>query len=230
MHELLLNKSVIFFDVGNTLVYPASGDWMITNKFLELAGERLKQSAPEQLRQAWRAGIEYLLQHHQLREEAEEIEQFTRFYTILSDALKLDLTPDELHAAAWDRTCNMDNYLLYPDARKVVETLSRTHRLGLISDTWPSIERMLLTLDVRQFFSCATYSYELGVFKPDRRIFLNALQKCGYDAKQTVFIDDNPQNLAGASELGITPILIAADPGPEPETPFQTIHTLSELL
>ena len=37
------NKEVIFFDVGYTLDKPASGDWMFTQKFLELAGGKLKQ-------------------------------------------------------------------------------------------------------------------------------------------------------------------------------------------
>ena len=43
MIDLLKNKEVIFFDVGYTLDMPASGDWMFTNRFLELAGDKLKQ-------------------------------------------------------------------------------------------------------------------------------------------------------------------------------------------
>lgn len=102
----------------------------------------------------------------------------------------------------------MDNYVIYPDARRVIQTLSKTHRLGIISDTWPSIENQLRTLDVLQFFSFATYSFSLGVFKPDRRMYLDALEKCGHDAKDTVFIDDNPQNLEGAAGLGISLIKV----------------------
>ena len=33
--ELLKDKKVIFFDVGYTLDYPLSGDWMFTKKFYE---------------------------------------------------------------------------------------------------------------------------------------------------------------------------------------------------
>lgn len=43
MLDILRDKKVIFFDVGYTLDMPASRDWMFTNKFLELAGEKLKQ-------------------------------------------------------------------------------------------------------------------------------------------------------------------------------------------
>ena len=43
MISQLRDKKVIFFDVGYTLDVPASGDWMMTGKFLELAGARMKQ-------------------------------------------------------------------------------------------------------------------------------------------------------------------------------------------
>jgi putative hydrolase of the HAD superfamily len=83
---------------------------------------------------------------------------------------------------------------------------------------------------VLQYFSFATYSFELGTFKPDKRMYLDALQKCGCEAKDTVFIDDCPRNLEGAAELGITPILIAANPASDVDVPFTKIRSLSELL
>lgn len=41
MLEVLRDKKVIFFDIGYTLDYPASGDWFFVNKFDEIAGDRL---------------------------------------------------------------------------------------------------------------------------------------------------------------------------------------------
>ena len=61
-------------------------------------------------------------------------------------------------------------------------------------------------------------------------MYLDALEKCGHDAKDTVFIDDSPQNLEGAANLGITPILIAANPTSDVETPYRKIRSLSELI
>ena len=52
MLNLLKDKKVIFFDVGYTLDAPASGDWMFTNKFLELAGEKMKQRTTADVQQA----------------------------------------------------------------------------------------------------------------------------------------------------------------------------------
>ena len=230
MHEILKDKKVIFFDVGYTLDYPATGDWMFMLGFREIAGERLSGCDPAKIREARAVGMSYLEANHLIRSEEEEIKRFRRYYSILSDELGLRLTEDEILASARDRVLNMDNYLLYPDAVQVLTELSRTHRLGVISDTWPSIETQLRVLGIRQYFSFFTYSFELGVFKPDRRMYLDALEKCGHEAGETVFIDDGPKNCAGAAELGITPILIAANPASDVETPFLKIHSLSELL
>jgi putative hydrolase of the HAD superfamily len=230
MHDLLSDKKAIFFDVGYTIDYPASGDWMFTNRFYELAGERLKQRSETQIRKAREAGAGFLDKDHLIHTLEEEAEQFYQYYRIVSESLQLELTENEITSIARDRTYNMDNYIIYPDAKEVIQTLSKTHRLGIISDTWPSIENQLRALDVFQFFSFATYSFSLGVFKPDRRMYLDALQKCGHDAKETVFVDDSPCNLDGAAEIGITPILIAANPTSDVDTPYRKIHSLSELI
>ena len=203
---------------------------MFTDRFNEIAGERLKKFAETQISKAIATGADYLEKDHLVLTEEKEAEQFYQFYRIVSECLQLNLTEDDLREIARDRTYNMDNYVIYPDAKNVIQTLSKTHRLGIISDTWPSIDNQLRSLDVLQYFSFATYSFSLGVFKPDRRMYLDALQKCGCDAKDTVFIDDCPANLEGAAALGITPILIAANPASDVDTIFMKIHSLSELL
>ena len=230
MNDRLTDKSVIFFDIGYTIDRPASGSWMFTNKFYEIAGGRLKLCSEDDIRKASLAGAEYLDKDHLVLSEEAEAEQFRNYYRIISESLKLGLTEDEVTCIAVDRTYNMDNYVIYPDARRVIQTLHKTHRLGLISDTWPSVENQLRSLDVLQFFSFATYSFSLGVFKPDPRMYLDALGKCGCDAKDTVFIDDSIANLEGAAALGITPILIAANPASDVDTKFTKIWSLSELL
>ena len=230
MNRILAGKKVVFFDVGYTIDYPASGDWMFTRKFNEVACERIQNCSEEQIRQARNVGMAYLERNHFIRDEKEEVATLYNYYKIISDELKIGMTSEETEAVAADRAYNMDNYMIYPDAKQVLQSLSGTYRLGIISDTWPSIENQLSKLGVRQFFSFATYSFELGVFKPDRRLYLDALHKCGCDAKETVFVDDSPINLEGAESVGITPILIAANPASDVDTPYLKIHDLSELI
>ena len=230
MIQLLRDKKVIFFDVGYTLDRPASGDWMLTNRFLKEAGDRLKASSEADIRKAMEAGLRYLIENHLVTTVEAEISQFYQFYSILSDALDLGLSEKQREDIARDRACNMENYLPYPGIQEVLGTLSKTHRLGVISDTWPSIERQLDYIGVSRYFSFATYSCFVGTFKPDRRMYLDALKKGGCLAEQTVFIDDSPANLEGAAALGILPILIAANPASDVETPYLKIRDLRELL
>ena len=230
MIRQLQNKKVIFFDVGYTLDRPASGDWMFTNRFLAEAGSRLKTRSGEEISRARKAGLDFLAENHLVTTVEAECEQFRRYYSIISDELALGLSGTQLEQIARDRACNMENYVPYPGLQEVLETLSKTHRLGIISDTWPSIEQQLDYIGVSRYFSFATYSCFVGTFKPDRRMYLDALKKSGCLAEQTVFIDDSPANLEGAAALGILPILIAANPASDVETPYLKIRDLRELL
>ncbi len=230
MLEILRDKKVIFFDVGYTLDMPASGDWMFTNRFLEAAGEKLKQRTEAEIRRARDAGLRFLDNDHLIKTVEAEIKNFFDYYSIISDQLDLGLSEKERDQIARDRACNMENYIPYPGITEVLGTLSKTHKLGIISDTWPSIEPQLEHIGVSQYLSFTTFSCFVGVFKPDKRIYLDALNKCGVPAEETVFIDDAVRNLDGAAALGITPILIAANPASDVETDYLKIHDLRELI
>ena len=230
MIQLLRDKKVIFFDVGYTLDRPASGDWLFTRLFLEMAGEKLKACGSEETGRAWNAGLRWLTDNHLVTTTEAECSQFFRFYSTVSDMLGLGLSEAQCLEAARDRTCNMENYVPYPGIREVLETLGKTHRLGVISDTWPSIIPQLEYLGVDRYFSFRTFSCFLGVCKPDPRIYRDALEKSGVSGEEAVFIDDTPRNLEGAAALGITPILIAANPASDVEVPYLKIHDLRELI
>ena len=230
MLDLLHDKKVIFFDVGYTLDAPASGDWMFTCKFLELAGEKLKQRSETEIQQAREAGLRFLARHHLVRTVEAEILNFVEYYSVVSDHLGLGLSAEEREQIARDRACNMQNYLPYPGVAETLSVLSKTHKLGIISDTWPSIATQLEYLGVSQYLSFCTFSCFVGVFKPDKRIYQDALSKCGAPAEETVFIDDAVPNLAGAAALGIAPILIAANPASDVDTSYTKIRDIRELI
>ena len=230
MLDILSDKKVIFFDVGYTLDMPASGDWMFTGKFLELAGEKLKQRTEMEIQRARNAGLRFLEQNHLIQTVEAEIQNFFNYFSIVSDQLGLGLTEEERYQISRDRACNMENYIPYPGTAEVLDTLSKTHKLGIISDTWPSIEPQLEYIGVSRYLSFCTFSCFVGVFKTDKRIYLDALNKCGVPAGKTVFIDDAVRNLDGAAALGMTPILIAANPASDVETSYTKIRDLRELI
>ena len=226
----LRDKKVIFFDVGYTLDMPASGDWMFTNRFLQEAGNRLKRCSDQKVNKARDTGLHFLANNHLIKSVDAEIEQFYQYYSIISDELNLGLSETQRQEIARDRACNMKNYIPYPGINEVLETLSKTHRLGVISDTWPSIEQQLEYLGIARYFSFRTFSCYVGVFKPDKRMYLDALDKSGVSPDEAVFIDDSVHNLEGAAALGILPVLIAANPEADVETSFLKIKDLRELI
>lgn len=52
-------------------------------------------------------------------------------------------------------------------------------------------------------FDTAVFSYEVGVLKPDKRIFEALVKKLGVSPSELVYSDDNEEKLKGALALGI---------------------------
>jgi len=60
------------------------------------------------------------------------------------------------------------------------------------------------------FFEKTYYSHLTGMRKPDKEIFELVLRENNIDPQETLFIDDSPQHLATATELGINTYLMTA--------------------
>ena len=200
----------IFFDIGYTLCEPVSGDWRFTAKFLTIAGiSNLKALPQDRITDAYQKSSEYLNDNHLLKTLEEEYEQNVVSYSMIAGELpELNFTEDDIRDIAYDKTYNMGNYRFYPDVKQTIEQLHAKYKLGIISDTWPSVDNMLKAADINQYFHSLTYSCHLGTCKPDMRMYIDAIDKMGYSPEQTIFIDDSPENLDAAKEIGIMPILI----------------------
>ncbi|WP_194208532.1 glucose-1-phosphatase [Superficieibacter sp. 1612_C1] len=82
-----------------------------------------------------------------------------------------------------------------------VVVLSNTNRLH--TTFWPE--------EYPEIRSAADHIYlsqDLGMRKPEARIYQQVLQAEGFSAEDAVFFDDNADNIEGAKLLGITSILV----------------------
>ncbi len=61
-----------------------------------------------------------------------------------------------------------------------------------------------------KFFEKIYYSHLVGKRKPGREIFEQVLQENKLKPEETLFIDDSPQHIATAKELGIQTYLMTA--------------------
>ena len=82
-----------------------------------------------------------------------------------------------------------------------VVVLSNTNRLH--TTFWPDEYP-----DVREAADHLYLSQEMGMRKPESRIYQCVLEAEGFSAADTVFFDDNADNIEGANQLGITSILV----------------------
>lgn len=82
-----------------------------------------------------------------------------------------------------------------------VVVLSNTNRLH--TTFWPDEYPQVRAAADRIYLS-----QEMGMRKPEERIYQSVLQQEGFSAADTVFFDDNAENIAGANRLGITSILV----------------------
>lgn len=61
---------------------------------------------------------------------------------------------------------------------------------------------------LKQYFDLAVFSYDVGYLKPDKRIYMHALEKLNVNPKKCLYIGDGRhEELKGAKELGMGTIL-----------------------
>ena len=224
----------IFFDLGWTLVYPPSGDWEFTQPAQKLFNWEVYQSLPKERTAAVRKEAnDYLEAHHHISTLEEEYDRMLQYFT--QKLPELGATRQDIEATALEKVYQSQHtYNLMEDAIPTLEALKGRCKLGIISDTWPSIVPVLERFGILPYFDAITYSFQLGCFKPNPRMFQDALSKMGLPAQECVFIDDVARNLEGAAKVGIQPVQIRvkpdADPCPQGMASIGKISGILELL
>jgi putative hydrolase of the HAD superfamily len=129
------------------------------------------------------------------------------------------ITPEEFYARAVERlgarieydefmAAYVDVFSLNRPVLKLLQRLKPKYRLILVSNCdvvrFEFIRKKFPEIGI---FDGRVLSYELGVMKPDPRIYQEALKLAQAEPSACVFIDDMEENVAGASGLSIKGIL-----------------------
>ncbi len=97
-----------------------------------------------------------------------------------------------------------DIFTEVPATGEMLRHLKRRYPLYLLSDTNEiHFGYVRGTVKVLRLFEEFVVSYEVGVLKPDRRIYAEALRRARLPAEACVFVDDRAENVEGAARLGI---------------------------
>ncbi|HJR80418.1 MAG TPA: HAD family phosphatase [Anaerolineales bacterium] len=82
-------------------------------------------------------------------------------------------------------------------------TLKSRYKFGIVSDAESTAREKAKPWINEALFDVIVFSSEVGVCKPDPKIFQRALEQLGVAASESLFIDDRERNVNGAKALGI---------------------------
>jgi putative hydrolase of the HAD superfamily len=92
----------------------------------------------------------------------------------------------------------------------VSHLMSAGHRLGILSNTceahWQYVSDGRFT-SVRDFFEVQVLSYQERCSKPEVEMYTVAARRAGVAPERIFFVDDNPENVAGALQAGFDAVV-----------------------
>jgi len=124
-------------------------------------------------------------------------------------------------------------HLVYPDAEPALQLLKKTYRLGLLTNGAPGVQ--LPKIDgsgLGHYFDVTIISGEIGIGKPDPRIFKHTIDRLDVTADETVMVGDSlERDIIGAQQAEIRPIWISRVETqlPDGAIPVDKITSLAEL-
>lgn len=84
-----------------------------------------------------------------------------------------------------------------------LRSLRGTHQTGLISNAWSDLRDYITREKMIDAFDHIIISAEVGVAKPDPKIFQVALEKARVSPNEAVFVDDFYVNIEGCEKVGM---------------------------
>lgn len=124
------------------------------------------------------------------------------FWKKVSEKLHLNEPADVLEEQ-W-----IDGYEIIIKTKLLIEKLSRKYNLYYLSDNVKErVDALDKKFDFLKLFKGGIFSHEVGVRKPNPKIYEFALKKSNSRPQETIFIDDKQTMLEPAKILGIKTIL-----------------------
>ncbi|MEI8315903.1 MAG: HAD family phosphatase [Verrucomicrobiota bacterium] len=183
----MIALETVIFDLGNVLL---PFDWSIPSKRMS---ERTGCSQQELQDYITKTPFLGQLELGQLTAQ--------QFFEIVARDLRFTGSRAEFDEI-WSNIFTIDAAMV-----QLTQSLKGSYRRFVLSNTLPQhIEFVFAKYPVLQDFDGHILSYEVGLVKPDRRIYELTMQRFGIAAERAVFIDDLPANVAAARATGLQAI------------------------
>jgi epoxide hydrolase-like predicted phosphatase len=89
------------------------------------------------------------------------------------------------------------------DLLAFIQSVRPALKTGVISNAWNGLRDYMKQRGFLASFDEVIVSAEVGVVKPDVRIYHLALEKLGVQPEEAVFVDDMPENIVACEAIGM---------------------------
>lgn len=193
----MAERRVIFFDVGNTLLFPNRAKMLAP-----IAGElhpTLEQW--QALERRTKTEFDRSMQGHKIDRGFWWI-----FHTYLLEQLGADIAIREALLENTQNSANWDQ--IVPGTRGALERIKSRFRIAVISNADGRIGQVLSQCTIADCFESITDSGIVGVEKPRREIFDAALRSMKVRAEESLYVGDvYSVDYAGARNVGMDAVL-----------------------
>lgn len=122
--------------------------------------------------------------------------------------LTAELERENKYEALMDFIKNLPTHEINKKILELSDKLkSNGYKTGLLSNNTIEAANKINGLKLTDHFDAVVVSAEIGVSKPDPKIFEIFIERLGIEAKELVYVDDTEKSLSTSKEIGYTPIL-----------------------
>jgi putative hydrolase of the HAD superfamily len=211
----------VLFDSGDTLIRPVGGRWNPRFDFEEIVLRHLPDLAVESFPPAFAAGQKVL-------DAGPATPSLAEYHLAILHALGVRRPPARL-LRELERPAARPPVEPFPEVPGVLERLRAGGvRMAVVSDSWPGLEGLYRRLGLDAYFQAFVISAVLGCRKPDPRMYRAGSDALGLPPHECVFVDDAPDLVAAAIELGYGGTAIVRTSDPPTAVPW--IGTLEDLV
>lgn len=97
------------------------------------------------------------------------------------------------------------SYELIEGTKSIIQSLAKTYKVYFLSDNVRErVEQLERKYHFLSLFTGGIFSHEVGMRKPDPRIYQKILELACVNSREAIYIDDKPDFLSPAQALGMT--------------------------
>jgi HAD superfamily hydrolase (TIGR01509 family) len=212
----------VLFDSGGVLMRPIGGRWNPRADFEDILLSHYPDLTDDRFAEAIAAGEAFM--HGQ-----DTTPDYGDYLRVTVRHLGIDPT-DDLIAQLQQPVAAHTILEVPPDVLPTLNALrDRGIRMAVVSDAWAGLPQLHDSLGLGGYFEAYAISELLGCHKPDPRMYHHASQALGLAPQDCLFLDDDPDLVRAAVELGYHGRAVIRD-GADRPSGIPSIATVDEIL